>query len=75
MIPILIGAAIGSAGAAAYKIFDKHKKASHEDTFTRNLSQDEVPPDVVKKVRNLERLHLLDNLRNKKKKGLVANPF
>ena len=66
MIPILIGAALGSAGAAAYKIFDKHEKSTHEDTSTRYLSQEEVPPDVVKKVRRLERLHLLDKVRSKK---------
>lgn len=67
MIPILIGAAIGGAGAAAYKFFDEqHKKISHEDTSTRYLPKTEVPPDVVKKVRQSERLHLLDNLRRKK---------
>ena len=69
MIPILIGAAIGGAGAAAYKYFnDEHEKISHEATSTRYLSKSDVPPDVVKKVRRLERLHLLDNLRNKKNK-------
>ena len=67
MIPILIGAAIGGAGVAAYKILNKtHEKILHEDTSTRYLPQNEVPPDVVKKVRSLERLHLLDNIRRKK---------
>ena len=49
MIPVLIGAAVG---VAAYKFLeDKHEKISHEKTWTRYLSEDEVPPDILEKVR------------------------
>ncbi|MBE8951488.1 MAG: hypothetical protein SR3Q1_13015 [Quinella sp. 3Q1] len=49
MIPVLIGAAVG---VAAYKFFeDKHEKNSREETWTRYLSEEEVPPDIVEKIR------------------------
>ena len=50
MIPVLIGAAVGAA--AAYKYLDKqHEKNSHEETWTRFLSEEEVPPDILEKIR------------------------
>ena len=50
MIPVLIGAAVGAA--AAYKFLeDKHEKNSHEETWTRYLSEEEVPPDILEKIR------------------------
>lgn len=56
MIPVLIGAA---AGAAAYKIYqDRHKKNSREETFTRYISEEEVPPDVLEKIRAKRRARL-----------------
>ena len=50
MIPVLVGAAL--AGAAAYKFLgDKHEKILHEETWTRYLSEEEVPPDILEKIR------------------------
>ncbi len=50
MIPVLIGAAVGAA--AAYKFLDgKHEKNLHEETWTRYLSEEEVPPDILEKIR------------------------
>lgn len=63
MIPVLIGAAVGAA--AAYKFLeDKHEKKSREETWTRYLSEDEVPPDILEKVRQkkLARLAAEKNL-------------
>ena len=56
MIPVLIGAAI--AGAAAYKFFDdkeRHDLALQEKIFTREISESEVPPDVLEKINKAER--------------------
>jgi len=56
MIPVLIGAA---AGAAAYKIYkDRREKFYREETFTRYLSEDEVPPDVLEKIKEKRRARL-----------------
>ncbi|MBQ6004635.1 MAG: hypothetical protein IJL14_00125 [Selenomonadaceae bacterium] len=50
MIPVLIGAAIGAA--ATYKFLEgKRDKKLHEETWTRYLSEDEVPPDILEKIR------------------------
>ena len=55
MIPLLIGAA---AGYAAYKLYeDKREKNSREETFTRYLKEEEVPPDVIEKIRAKRRAH------------------
>ena len=50
MIPVLIGAAVGAA--AAYKFFGKerHDLALQEETYTRIISESEVPPDVLKEI-------------------------
>ena len=55
MIPVLIGAAV--AGVAAYKIFNKerHDQFLKEETSTRIISEDEVPPDVLEKIQNKQR--------------------
>ncbi len=55
MIPVLIGAAIGAA--AAYKFLDKerHDLALQEKTSTRIISEDEVPPDVLEKIKASQR--------------------
>ena len=56
MIPVIIGAA---AGVAAYKIYkDRREKISHEETFTRYISEEEVPPDVLEKIRAKRRARL-----------------
>ena len=56
MIPILIGAV---AGAAAYKILsEKHEKNFHEETWTRYLSEEEVPPDILEKIRQKKEARL-----------------
>ena len=57
MIPVLIGAAIGAA--AAYKFLDKerHDQALQEETSTRIISEDEVPPDVLEKIQAKRREH------------------
>ena len=48
MIPVIIGAALG---VAAYKFLDaKHEKNSHEKIWTRYLSEEEVPPEILKEV-------------------------
>ena len=53
MIPILIGAAVASA--AAYKFFeDNNKKIPRTETRTRYLSEEEVPPDILEKIRQKE---------------------
>ena len=63
MIPVLIGAAVGAA--AAYKFLEnKQEKNWHEETWTRYLSEDEVPPDILEKVRQ-KRLARLE--KNKKR--------
>ena len=59
MVPVLIGAAI--AGAAAYKFFsdkERHDLALQEKIFTREISESEVPPDVLKKIREKQRARL-----------------
>ena len=49
MIPVIIGAALGAA--AAYKFLDKaHEKNSHEETWTRFLSEEEVPPEILAEI-------------------------
>ena len=53
MVPLLIGAAV--AGAAAYKIIEgKQKKGSPTKTSTRYIPEEEVPPDVIEKIRQKE---------------------
>ena len=59
MVLVLIGAAI--AGAAAYKFFgdkERHDLALEEKIFTREISESEVPPDVLKKIREKQRARL-----------------
>lgn len=57
MIPVIIGAAVGAA--AAYKFFDgKREKNSREETFTRYISEEDVPPDVLEKIRAKRRARL-----------------
>lgn len=55
MIPVLIGAAV--AGAAAYKLLSKeqHNLILKEETSTRIISEDEVPPDVLEKIQAKQR--------------------
>ena len=49
MIPVIIGAALGAA--ADYKFLDKsHEKNSHEETWTRCLSEEEVPPEILAEI-------------------------
>ena len=58
MIPVLIGAALG---VAAYKFLDdkeRHDLALQEKTSTREISESEVPPEVLKKIRDKERARL-----------------
>ena len=54
MIPILIGAAV--AGAAAYKFLGKerHDKALQENISKRYISESEIPPDILEKIRQKE---------------------
>lgn len=55
MIPVLIGVAV--AGAAAYKYLHKerHDQVLQEETSTRYISENEVPPDVLKKIQAKQR--------------------
>ena len=55
MIPVLIGAAVGAA--AAYKFFgnERHDLALQEETSTRIISEEEVPPNVLKKIQAKQR--------------------
>ena len=61
MIPVLIGAAIGAA--AAYKFLDKerHDQALQEETSTRIISEDEVPPDVLEEIKAKQRKRNVKN--------------
>ena len=53
MIPVIIGA------AAAYKFLDaKHEKNSHEETRTRHLSEEEVPPEILAEIERKRRARL-----------------
>ena len=58
MIPVLIGAAV--AGVAAYKILGKerHDQVLQEETSTRIISESEVPPDVLEKIRQKKSIRL-----------------
>ena len=59
MIPVIIGAALGAA--AAYKFLDKaHEKNSHEETWTRCLSEEEVPPEILAEVERKRRARLAE---------------
>ena len=50
MIPVLIGAAVGAV--ATYKFLEEKKEKNlHEETWTRYLSEEEVPPDILEKIR------------------------
>ena len=57
MIPVLIGAAVGAA--AAYKFLDKerHDLALQEETSTRIISEDEVPSEILEKIKTKQREH------------------
>ena len=58
MIPVIIGAALG---VAAYKFLDaKHEKNSHEETWTRYLSEEEVPPEILAEVERKRRARLAE---------------
>lgn len=54
MIPVLIGAAL--AGAVAYKFLGKerHDQALQENFSKRYISESEVPPDILEKIRQKE---------------------
>ena len=55
MIPVIIGAAVG---AAAYKLLeDKHEKNFHEETSTRYLSEEEVPPEILEEIQKKQLAH------------------
>ena len=58
MIPVLIGAAV--AGVASYKILGKerHDQVLQEETSTRIISESEVPPDVLEKIRQKKSIRL-----------------
>ena len=59
MIPVIIGAALGAA--AAYKFLDaKHEKNSHEETQTRHLSEEEVPPEILAEIERKRRARLAE---------------
>ena len=59
MIPVIIGAALGAA--ADYKFLDKsHEKNSHEETWTRCLSEEEVPPEILAEIERKRRTRLAE---------------
>lgn len=58
MIPVIIGAALG---VAAYKFLDaKREKNSHEETWTRYLSEEEVPPEILAEIERKRRARLAE---------------
>ena len=77
MIPVLIGAALG---VAAYKFLDdkeRHDLALQEKTSTREISESEVPPEVLKKfvtrnVQDLKNFAACDKICADKKTILMA---
>ena len=52
MIPVLIGAAIKFFGE------ERHDLALQEETSTRIISEDEVPPDVLEEIKAKRRERL-----------------